>query len=75
MIKVYTSNTCPWCTKVKGYLKNNKIDYVEVNVSYDRAGATEMVMKSGQMGVPVLDINGNIVVGFDKRKIDALLNL
>ncbi|MDU5109087.1 MAG: glutaredoxin domain-containing protein [Clostridium sp.] len=74
-IKVYTSNTCPWCTKVKNYLKSNHVGYEEVNVSYDRQGAMEMVAKSGQRGVPVLDINGNIVVGFDKRQIDRLLGL
>lgn len=75
MIKVYTTNTCPWCTKVKGYLKKNRIDFEEVNVGLDRAGAMEMVRKSGQMGVPVVDINGSIVVGFDKNKIDDLLGL
>ncbi|VYU33052.1 NrdH-redoxin [Clostridium tertium] len=74
-IKVYTSNTCPWCTKVKNYLSSNHIGYEELNVSYDRQAAMEMVNKSGQRGVPVLDINGNIVVGFDKRQIDYLLGL
>lgn len=74
-IKVYTTNTCPWCTKVKNYLRSNNVNYEEVNVGLNRGAAMEMVTKSGQMGVPVLDINGNIVVGFDKSKIDSLLNL
>lgn len=74
-IKVYTTNTCPWCTKVKNYLRSNNVNYEEVNVGLNRVAAMEMVTKSGQMGVPVLDINGNIVVGFDKSKIDSLLNL
>ncbi len=74
-IKVYTTNTCPWCTKVKNYLRSNNINYEEVNVGLNRAAAIEMVNKSGQMGVPVIEIDGNIVVGFDKMRIDSLLNL
>lgn len=74
-VKVYTSNTCPWCTKVKNYLKKNKIKYNEVNISMDRMAAMEMVRKSGQMGVPVVEINGRIIVGFDKDEIDRLLGL
>lgn len=74
-IRVYTTNTCPWCTKVKNYLRSNNINYEEVNVGLNRSAALEMVNKSGQMGVPVLEINGNIVVGFDKMKIDDLLGL
>ena len=74
-IKVYTTNTCPWCTKVKNYLRSNNVNYEEVNVGLNRVAAMEMVTKSGQMGVPVLDIDGSIVVGFDKSKIDSLLNL
>lgn len=74
-IKIYTTNTCPWCTKVKNYLRSNNVNYEEVNVGLNRVAAMEMVTKSGQMGVPVLDIDGSIVVGFDKNKIDSLLNL
>ncbi|GAA0083839.1 glutaredoxin family protein [Clostridium sp. CTA-7] len=74
-IRVYTTNTCPWCTKVKNYLTINNISYEEVNVGLNRAAAMEMVNKSGQMGVPVLDIDGKIVVGFDKNRIDNLLGL
>ena len=74
-IKVYTTNSCPWCTKVKNYLRSNHINYEEVNVGINRSAAMEMVNKSGQMGVPVLEINGSIVVGFDKKRIDSLLDL
>lgn len=74
-VKVYTTNSCPWCTKVKTYLTNNQISYEEVNVGLDRVAASEMVRKSGQMGVPVIDINGSVVVGFDKSKIDRLLGI
>lgn len=74
-VTVYTTNTCPWCVKVKDYLKENNVQYTEKNVSADRSAAKEMIDKSQQRGVPVVDINGNIVVGFDKEQIDALLNL
>ncbi|GAB6168115.1 glutaredoxin family protein [Clostridium carnis] len=74
-VKVYTTNSCPWCTKVKTYLSKNKVQYEEVNVGLDRSAAFEMVKKSGQMGVPVIDINGKIVVGFDKEQIDNLLGI
>lgn len=74
-IRVYTTNTCPWCTKVKNYLQSKNINYEEVNVGLNRTAAMEMVNKSGQMGVPVLDIDGKIVVGFDKSRIDSLLGL
>lgn len=74
-IKVYTTNQCPWCIKVKNYLNSKNINYEEVNVGVNRAAAVEMVSKSGQMGVPVIDINGSIIVGFDKIRIDSLLDL
>lgn len=74
-VKVYSTNTWPWCTKVKDYLRSENIPYVEYNVNQDRAAAMEMVQKSGQSGVPVIDIDGKIVVGFDKSRIDSILGL
>lgn len=74
-VKVYSTTTCPWCVKAKDYLKSKGIAYEDINVSLDPAAAKEMIEKSGQRGVPVLDINGNIVVGFDKPQIDKLLGL
>lgn len=74
-VVVYTSPTCPWCYKAKDYLRKNKVNFVEKDVSKDFMAAMEMVNKSRQRGVPVIDINGNIVVGFDKESIDNLLNL
>ena len=68
-IKIYTTPTCPWCKKTKGFLKQNKIKYTEVDVSSNRKAAQEMIKKSGQMGVPVLDINRKIIVGFDPERI------
>lgn len=72
-IKVYTTSTCPWCTVVKDYLKKNNLEYTELNVGEDRNAAMEMIQKSGQRGVPVVDIDGTIVVGFDQNKIDSLI--
>ncbi|WP_160693242.1 glutaredoxin family protein [Clostridium sp. C2-6-12] len=69
MIKVYTTNTCPWCVKVKNYLKSENIEFEELNVQDDMTAREEMIKKSNQMGVPVLDINNNIIIGFDKPAI------
>ena len=72
---IYSTPTCPWCTKVKDYLDSKNVAYEDFDVAKDRDKAIEMVNKSGQQGVPVVDIDGDIVVGFDQNKIDSLLNL
>lgn len=69
MVKVYTTNSCPWCVKVKNYLKSEEIEFQELNVQDDMQAREEMIKKSKQMGVPVLDINNNIIIGFDKPAI------
>ena len=74
-VKVYSTPTCIWCTRAKEYFQQNNIEYVEYDVSVDRDKAMEMVDKSGQRGVPVIDIEGNIIVGFDQEKINELLGL
>jgi glutaredoxin 3 len=74
-IIVYTTKTCPYCTMAKEFLKTNKIKYEEIDVGADRKAAEEMIKKSGQMGVPVLDIGGKIIVGYDKEAIKKALNL
>jgi len=74
-IKIYSTPTCPWCKKAKAYLKEKGIEFESFDVSTDEKAQKEMIDKSGQMGVPVLDIDGKIVVGFDKQKIDELLNI
>ncbi|MDU2108669.1 MAG: glutaredoxin family protein [Clostridium paraputrificum] len=73
MIKVYTTDSCPWCVKAKNYLKSKNIAFEELNVAEDMDARQEMVQKSKQMGVPVLDINGTVVIGFDKPAIDTAL--
>jgi glutaredoxin-like YruB-family protein len=72
-VKVYSTKTCPWCVKVKEYLDSKNVSYIDVDVSADRDAAMEMVQKSGQRGVPVVDINGSIIVGFDQKTIDELI--
>lgn len=69
MIKVYTTDSCPWCDKAKNFLKSKNLEYTELNVQDDMEAREEMIKKSRQMGVPVLDINDNIIIGFDKAAI------
>jgi len=74
-VVVYTTPTCSWCTTVKRHLDANHIKYREVNVAADMKAAEAMVKKSGQQGVPQTEINGQIVVGFDKNRINSLLGI
>ena len=74
-VKVYSTPSCPYCIRLKQFLKENSIEFEDVDVSSNQQAGQEMIEKSGQMGVPVLDINGEIVVGFDKDKISQLLGL
>jgi len=74
-IKIYSTSTCPYCIRAKQFLKENNIVFEDVDVSVDRGAASEMIEKSGQMGVPVLDIDGEIIVGFDKARIAQVLGL
>ena len=73
-VKVYSTPTCPWCTRAKEYLKSKNVTFDDLDVSKDRDAGAEMIRKSGQRGVPVLDIDGNIIVGFDQKTIDKLIN-
>jgi len=72
---VYSTKTCPWCAKVKSWLKEHKIKYTDVDVGEDQSAAQEMIKKSGQQGVPVIDANGEIIVGFDEDKLKKALKL
>ncbi|MDD5177840.1 MAG: glutaredoxin domain-containing protein [Candidatus Nanoarchaeia archaeon] len=72
-IIVYSTDACPWCYKVKQYLKEKGVAFTEYNVGEDRKKAEEMVEKSGQMSVPVTDIDGEIILGFNKEAIDGAL--
>lgn len=74
-IKVYSTPTCPWCTVAKKYLASKNVAFEDLDVSADRNAAIEMVQKSGQRGVPVIDIDGEVIVGFNQDAIDKLLKV
>jgi len=75
VVKVYSTPTCPWCHKVKDFLKENKIKFEDIDVSSNQKAGQEMVEKSGQMGVPVIDVDGKIIVGFNEGKLKESLGI
>ena len=74
-VKIYSTATCPYCIRAKQFLKENNIIFEDIDVSGNKAAADEMIRKTGQMGVPVLDIEGEIIVGFDREKIKQALGI
>ena len=72
---VYSTPTCPWCRTAKEFLKKHNVAFKDFDVSTDEKAREEMIKKSDQMGVPVLDINGTIIVGFDIEKIKGALKI
>jgi glutaredoxin-like YruB-family protein len=74
-VVVYTTPTCSWCRTLKDYLRNNNISFREIDVTKDEKAAADMVKRSGQKGVPQSIIDGHIIVGFDRKKINTLLNI
>jgi glutaredoxin-like YruB-family protein len=74
-VVIYTTPSCPWCNRLKQYLRMNKVRFRDVDVSKDPRLAQELVKKSGHQGVPQTEIDGKIIVGFDKKKIDQMLGL
>jgi len=68
-VKIYTTTACTECKKVKEFFNANKIEYIEINIENNQSAAKEMITKSGQLSVPVVDFNGNIIVGFNKNKL------
>lgn len=72
-ILVYTTKTCPYCKLVKEYLQERGIAFTEIDVAENPASANEMVKKSGQMGVPVIDVDGMIIVGWNKSALEEAL--
>jgi glutaredoxin 3 len=75
MVKIYSTSTCPYCEMAKEYFKSHNISYENYDVSTDEKAQKEMVKKSHQMGVPVIDIDNTIIVGFNRAEIDRALNL
>ena len=74
-VKVYSTSTCPFCIMLKNFLKEKNIQFEDFDVSKDREKLIEMKQKSGQMGVPVIDIDGKIIVGFDREAISKELGV
>lgn len=73
MVTVYSTDWCAYCHAAKNYLSSLGVAFEDKNVERDQQSAQEAVAKSGQMGIPVLDINGTVIVGFDRAGIDAAL--
>jgi len=74
-VVVYSTPSCSWCTTLKTYLNQQQVRYREINVASDTSAAEAMVRKSGQQGVPQTEINGQMIVGFDKARINQLLEI
>lgn len=74
-VTVYTTPTCPWCTRVKDYLRKNGVSFREVDVSRDLEAGRKLAARTGQRGVPQTDVDGRFVVGFDQQRLDQLLGL
>jgi len=72
-ITLYTTPSCSFCHKAKDYFRKNQVRFTEYNIARDQRRAEEMVRKSGQMGVPVIDINGKIIVGFNQPEVERAL--
>lgn len=74
-ITVYSTKTCHFCVKLKEFLKKHKIEFKNIDVSEDKDAAQEMIEKSGQMGVPVIEIDKEIIIGFNEEKIKKKLKI
>lgn len=74
-VKIYSTPACVYCQLLKQFLQEHTVEFEEIDVSEDQNAAEEMVQKSGQMGVPVVEIDEEVIVGFDKAKITKLLNI
>jgi len=74
-VKIYTTNSCPFCHMAKDFLTENKVKFEEINLENNPKAAKEMIDKSGQTGVPVLDVNGKIIIGFNVESIKKALKL
>ena len=74
-VTIYSTPTCHFCHDAKEYFTTNHVPYTEYNVASDLPRRQEMIQKSGQMGVPVIDVDGEIIVGFDQDRIKTLLKI
>jgi len=74
-VTIYTTPSCVYCKMTKEFFKENNVAYEEKNVATDAAAREDMIKKSGQMGVPVIDVDGELTVGFDKERLSELLKI
>lgn len=74
-VVVFSTPTCTYCNMAKSYFREKGIKFMDIDVSRDQAAARDMVRRSGQMGVPVIDIGGKIIVGFNRPQINTLLGI
>ncbi len=74
-VKVYSTKTCPYCYMLKDYLKAKDVSFDDIDVGSDYNAAMEMIRISGQRGVPVADVNGQVIVGFDQKRIEKALGI
>ncbi len=74
-VRIYTTQGCPFCEMAKAFLNNRGVEYEEKDITMNENAAIEMIEKSGQMGVPVIEIEGNIIIGFNRNKMDRVLNV
>lgn len=73
-VTVYSTSTCPWCDRAKDYLRSKNIDFKELDVANDPQAMGEMIRLSNQMGVPVITVDEEVIVGFNRQRLEALLN-
>jgi glutaredoxin-like YruB-family protein len=74
-VRVFSTPTCPYCVALKNYLQEHNIEFEYIDVAQDTEAQKEMIEKSGQYGVPVAEINGEIIIGFNQDRINQLLNI
>ena len=74
-IRVFSTPTCPYCVVLKNFLKDNGFEYEDINVAQSEEAQTEMIEKTGQMGVPVTEIEGEYIIGFDQKKLKEKLSI
>lgn len=75
MVKVYTSIGCPYCYTLKEFFKKYNIDFEEIDISQNKEARDDIIKRSGGVGAPIIEIDGEIIVGFDKQKIVNLLKI
>lgn len=74
-VTVYSTPTCPFCIRAKQFLRDNNVQFEDIDVSRDQDKAQEMIQRSGQMGVPVIEIEDEMIIGFDKDKVRQALGI